>query len=231
MSRSRAPSASSQAGHQHRTCCAPAAQRLRQSLRLGRRQARDGGQQIPPGPERDHHRLNPGHPARRSSRSGAMWSSPDLPRWQATAAGLVSFSSRMWRCGTPDTGSCDSGTSQWSRAHMVTAIAADELKEPGMACRWSHPARVRGRKTGQLRTTPVDVMETGGQRWLVAGYGPANWGAQRPRRGRCDPQPGWPPEAVCDRRARARRGGPCPAQVHDRHPGHPSLLRRHARLT
>jgi deazaflavin-dependent oxidoreductase (nitroreductase family) len=34
---------------------------------------------------------------------------------------------------------------------------------------------VRGRKTGQLRTTPVDVMETGGQRWLVAGYGPAAW--------------------------------------------------------
>ena len=34
---------------------------------------------------------------------------------------------------------------------------------------------VRGRKTGQLRTTPVDVMETGGQRWLVASYGPAYW--------------------------------------------------------
>ena len=30
-------------------------------------------------------------------------------------------------------------------------------------------------KTGQLHSTPVDVIDLGGNRWLVAGYGPANW--------------------------------------------------------
>jgi deazaflavin-dependent oxidoreductase (nitroreductase family) len=34
---------------------------------------------------------------------------------------------------------------------------------------------VRGRKTGRLYSTPVDVIEVGGHRWLVAGYGPASW--------------------------------------------------------
>ena len=31
-----------------------------------------------------------------------------------------------------------------------------------------------GRKTGRLHSTPVDVMEVGGDRWLVAAYGPVN---------------------------------------------------------
>ena len=34
---------------------------------------------------------------------------------------------------------------------------------------------VRGRKTGRLYSTPVDVLEVGGERWLVAGYGPSSW--------------------------------------------------------
>jgi deazaflavin-dependent oxidoreductase (nitroreductase family) len=34
---------------------------------------------------------------------------------------------------------------------------------------------VPGRKTGRLYSTPVDVIEVGGNRWLVAGYGPASW--------------------------------------------------------
>jgi len=45
----------------------------------------------------------------------------------------------------------------------------------GLGASYRHLLTVRGRKTGQLHTTPVDVMDTGGQRWLVAGYGPANW--------------------------------------------------------
>jgi deazaflavin-dependent oxidoreductase (nitroreductase family) len=45
----------------------------------------------------------------------------------------------------------------------------------GVGASYRHLLTVRGRKTGQLRTTPVDVMDTGGQRWLVAGYGPADW--------------------------------------------------------
>lgn len=34
---------------------------------------------------------------------------------------------------------------------------------------------VRGRKTGQLRSTPVDVMDIAGHKWLVAPYGVSNW--------------------------------------------------------
>jgi len=34
---------------------------------------------------------------------------------------------------------------------------------------------VRGRTTGRPHSTPVDVIEAGGHRWLVAGYGPSNW--------------------------------------------------------
>jgi deazaflavin-dependent oxidoreductase (nitroreductase family) len=33
----------------------------------------------------------------------------------------------------------------------------------------------RGRKTGQLRTNPVSVVERDGRRWLVAPYGPVSW--------------------------------------------------------
>jgi deazaflavin-dependent oxidoreductase (nitroreductase family) len=45
----------------------------------------------------------------------------------------------------------------------------------GLGARYRHILTVPGRRTGQLRSTPVDVMEHDGSRWLVAGYGPANW--------------------------------------------------------
>jgi deazaflavin-dependent oxidoreductase (nitroreductase family) len=34
---------------------------------------------------------------------------------------------------------------------------------------------VRGRKTGRLHSTPVTVVETGDEKWLVAPYGPVHW--------------------------------------------------------
>lgn len=34
---------------------------------------------------------------------------------------------------------------------------------------------VRGRKSGQLRTTPVSLFERDGQRWVTAPYGAVNW--------------------------------------------------------
>ena len=49
------------------------------------------------------------------------------------------------------------------------------LTRLGLGASYRHILTVRGRKTGQLHSTPVDVIETGGHRWLVAGYGPANW--------------------------------------------------------
>jgi hypothetical protein len=33
---------------------------------------------------------------------------------------------------------------------------------------------VRGRRSGRVYETPVDVMDVGGRRWLVAAYGPGN---------------------------------------------------------
>jgi hypothetical protein len=38
-----------------------------------------------------------------------------------------------------------------------------------------HLLRIRGRKTGLLRTTPVNLIEYQGRRWLVAPYGEVAW--------------------------------------------------------
>lgn len=45
----------------------------------------------------------------------------------------------------------------------------------GLGASYRHVLTVRGRKTGREYSTPVDVMRVGGDRWLVAGYGPVNW--------------------------------------------------------
>ncbi len=34
---------------------------------------------------------------------------------------------------------------------------------------------VRGRKTGELRTTPVALVEVGGRRWITSPFGEVNW--------------------------------------------------------
>lgn len=34
---------------------------------------------------------------------------------------------------------------------------------------------VRGRKSGQLRTTPVTIVKQNGQRWITAPFGAVNW--------------------------------------------------------
>jgi deazaflavin-dependent oxidoreductase (nitroreductase family) len=45
----------------------------------------------------------------------------------------------------------------------------------GLGASYRHILTVPGRKTGRLYSTPVDLIEVDGHRWLVAGYGPANW--------------------------------------------------------
>jgi deazaflavin-dependent oxidoreductase (nitroreductase family) len=45
----------------------------------------------------------------------------------------------------------------------------------GLGKDYRHVLTVRGRKTGEPRSTPVDVMRQGDQRWLVAAYGVVNW--------------------------------------------------------
>jgi deazaflavin-dependent oxidoreductase (nitroreductase family) len=49
------------------------------------------------------------------------------------------------------------------------------LTRLGLGASYRHMLTVPGRKTGRLYSTPVDVITFGGERWLVAGYGPANW--------------------------------------------------------
>jgi deazaflavin-dependent oxidoreductase (nitroreductase family) len=50
-----------------------------------------------------------------------------------------------------------------------------QLTRLGLGAPYRHILTVKGRTTGQLHSTPVDVIEHGNSRWLVAGYGPANW--------------------------------------------------------
>jgi deazaflavin-dependent oxidoreductase (nitroreductase family) len=50
-----------------------------------------------------------------------------------------------------------------------------QITRLGLGARYRHILTVQGRRTGQLHSTPVDVIEHGNSRWLVAGYGPANW--------------------------------------------------------
>ncbi len=53
---------------------------------------------------------------------------------------------------------------------IVTALLRAGVKMGNMTL-----LTVRGRKSGQLRTTPVALIEQDGQRWLVAPYGAVNW--------------------------------------------------------
>lgn len=49
------------------------------------------------------------------------------------------------------------------------------LTRLGLGASYPHILTVRGRKTGRVYSTPVDVMQLAGDRWLVAGYGVVNW--------------------------------------------------------
>ena len=49
------------------------------------------------------------------------------------------------------------------------------LIKAGAAASYAHILTVRGRTTGRLRSTPVDVITVGQHRWLTGAYGPANW--------------------------------------------------------
>jgi deazaflavin-dependent oxidoreductase (nitroreductase family) len=49
------------------------------------------------------------------------------------------------------------------------------LTKLGLGASYRQILTVPGRKTGRPHSTPVDVIDAGGDRWLVAGYGPASW--------------------------------------------------------
>jgi deazaflavin-dependent oxidoreductase (nitroreductase family) len=45
----------------------------------------------------------------------------------------------------------------------------------GLGASYRQILTVPGRKTGRPYSTPLDVIEAGGDQWLVAAYGPVNW--------------------------------------------------------
>src|SRR5258708_23720679 len=60
-------------------------------------------------------------------------------------------------------------------AVRLVNVTVGWLARRGLGRAYLHILTVRGRTTGQPRSTPVDVMEEGGQRWLVAPYGATSW--------------------------------------------------------
>ncbi len=60
----------------------------------------------------------------------------------------------------------------WRRAANVLVRA---LLRWGLAPPHTYLLSVRGRKSGQVRSTPVTLVEEEGLRWLVAPYGAVGW--------------------------------------------------------
>ncbi len=57
---------------------------------------------------------------------------------------------------------------------LVNAVSSAIVRR-GRAPAPMHVLTTTGRKSGQLRSVPVDVMEIEGVRYLVAPYGPVGW--------------------------------------------------------
>jgi deazaflavin-dependent oxidoreductase (nitroreductase family) len=82
-----------------------------------------------------------------------------------------------------------------SRLERFGNVAAGILVGAGVGPKRIHLLTVQGRMTGKPYTTPLTVVETAGQRWLVAPYGGVSWarnatasGTAKLRRGRVTEQ-------------------------------------------
>lgn len=62
-----------------------------------------------------------------------------------------------------------------NRAERVLNGVFRLLTRLGIGAKYRHILTVPGRKTGKLYSTPVDVMQSGSRRFLVAPYGVVNW--------------------------------------------------------
>jgi deazaflavin-dependent oxidoreductase (nitroreductase family) len=49
------------------------------------------------------------------------------------------------------------------------------LARRGLGADYRYVLMVKGRRSGRTYSTPVDAIEHGGRRWLVAPYGETNW--------------------------------------------------------
>ena len=62
----------------------------------------------------------------------------------------------------------------WFTRHVMNQMVAG-LTRLGVSVMGSRELRVRGRKSGQWRTTPVNLLTIDGQRYLVAPRGHTQW--------------------------------------------------------
>jgi deazaflavin-dependent oxidoreductase (nitroreductase family) len=62
----------------------------------------------------------------------------------------------------------------WLTAHVFNPLVA-LVTSWGVSVRGARILAVRGRKSGQIRTTPVNPLEIGGIRYLVAPRGETEW--------------------------------------------------------
>ena len=62
----------------------------------------------------------------------------------------------------------------WLTKHVFNPLVM-LLTNRGVSVRGSRILAVRGRKSGQIRTTPVNPLEIGGKRYLVAPRGETEW--------------------------------------------------------
>lgn len=62
----------------------------------------------------------------------------------------------------------------WLTAHLFNPLVA-LVTNWGVSVRGARILAVRGRKSGQIRTTPVNPLEIGGTRYLVAPRGETEW--------------------------------------------------------
>jgi deazaflavin-dependent oxidoreductase (nitroreductase family) len=62
----------------------------------------------------------------------------------------------------------------WATKHIFNPLVA-LLTRAGLSLRGSRVLAVRGRTTGEWRTTPVNLLEIGGTRYLVAPRGTTQW--------------------------------------------------------
>jgi deazaflavin-dependent oxidoreductase (nitroreductase family) len=70
------------------------------------------------------------------------------------------------------------GVAKTYRRHLGSRVVNwwfGALTKLGLGASYRQILTVPGRKTGPPHSTPVDVIDVGGDRWLVAGYGPVNW--------------------------------------------------------
>jgi deazaflavin-dependent oxidoreductase (nitroreductase family) len=66
-------------------------------------------------------------------------------------------------------------TYRLSPATRLANVVFGALTRRGRGAGYRYILTVEGRRSGVARSTPVDVMDVDGQRWLVAPYGDVNW--------------------------------------------------------